>query len=133
MTVSSALPPGSYTLTFTLGGMQDVTRRAQVLLGQNGLWRSLGSTINETVHAVILAGTGTFTAQNHAAQPANGQPCGGSNHGRGCLILAGGVLVDTVGWEWCFFAGLPFAVLAFVCLFLTYNRPIDTLACGCGG
>jgi hypothetical protein len=29
-----ALPPGSYTLTFTLSGMQQVTRKAQVLLGQ---------------------------------------------------------------------------------------------------
>src|SRR5688500_13247173 len=30
-----ALQPGSYSLTFTLGGMQTVTRRAQVQLGQN--------------------------------------------------------------------------------------------------
>jgi hypothetical protein len=29
-----ALQPGAYTVTFTLSGMQDVTRRAQVLLGQ---------------------------------------------------------------------------------------------------
>jgi hypothetical protein len=29
-----ALPPGTYTLTFTLSGMQTVTRRAQVLLAQ---------------------------------------------------------------------------------------------------
>src|SRR6188508_754500 len=30
--------------------------------------------------------------------------------------LVGGVLVDTVGWRWCFFAGLPVAALAFVVL-----------------
>jgi hypothetical protein len=30
-----ALPPGSYTLTFTLSGMQSVTRRAQVQLAQD--------------------------------------------------------------------------------------------------
>jgi hypothetical protein len=30
-----ALIPGSYTLSFTLGGMQDVSRKAEVLLGQN--------------------------------------------------------------------------------------------------
>ncbi|MCW2833571.1 MAG: transporter [Nocardioides sp.] len=30
--------------------------------------------------------------------------------------LIGGLLVDTVGWRWCFFAGLPVALLAFVVL-----------------
>lgn len=30
-----ALPPGNYTVTFTLSGMQEVTRKAQVLLGQD--------------------------------------------------------------------------------------------------
>src|SRR5881397_3408524 len=30
-----ALVPGDYTVTFTLAGMQTVTRRATVLLGQN--------------------------------------------------------------------------------------------------
>jgi EmrB/QacA subfamily drug resistance transporter len=30
--------------------------------------------------------------------------------------LIGGLLVDTLGWRWCFFAGLPLAVVAFVVL-----------------
>ena len=30
-----ALPPGNYTVTFTLSGMQTVTRQAQVQLGQD--------------------------------------------------------------------------------------------------
>lgn len=30
--------------------------------------------------------------------------------------LIGGLLVDTLGWRWCFYAGLPIAVLAFVVL-----------------
>lgn len=38
--------------------------------------------------------------------------------------LIGGVLVDTVGWEWCFFAGLPVAVLAFVVLQKTLHLPV---------
>ncbi len=38
--------------------------------------------------------------------------------------LVGGVLVDTVGWRWCFFAGLPVAVLAFVVLQKTLRLPV---------
>ncbi|HEX8779594.1 MAG TPA: MFS transporter, partial [Nocardioides sp.] len=38
--------------------------------------------------------------------------------------LIGGLLVDTVGWEWCFFAGLPVALLAFVVLQKTLRLPV---------
>ena len=38
--------------------------------------------------------------------------------------LVGGVLVDTVGWRWCFFAGLPVATLAFVVLQRTLHLPV---------
>jgi EmrB/QacA subfamily drug resistance transporter len=38
--------------------------------------------------------------------------------------LVGGVLVDTVGWRWCFFAGLPVAALAFVVLQRTLHLPV---------
>ena len=38
--------------------------------------------------------------------------------------LVGGVLVDTVGWRWCFFAGLPVAALAFVVLQKTLRIPV---------
>lgn len=38
--------------------------------------------------------------------------------------LVGGVLVDTVGWQWCFFAGLPVAALAFVVLQKTLRLPV---------
>lgn len=38
--------------------------------------------------------------------------------------LIGGLLVDTVGWRWCFLAGLPVAVLAFVVLQKTLHLPV---------
>ena len=40
------------------------------------------------------------------------------------MPLVGGLLVDTVGWEWCFFAGLPVALLAFVVLQKTLHLPV---------
>ncbi|MGK2874977.1 MAG: MDR family MFS transporter [Nocardioides sp.] len=38
--------------------------------------------------------------------------------------LVGGLLVDTVGWRWCFFVGVPIAVIAFVLLQKTLHLPV---------
>src|SRR5689334_10153746 len=51
-----ALIPGSYTLTFTLSGMQTATRRAEVLLGQN-------TASNVTLGVAGVSETVTVTAQ----------------------------------------------------------------------
>ena len=40
--------------------------------------------------------------------------------------LIGGLLVDTVGWRWCFYVGLPVALLAFVVLQKTLHLPVVT-------
>jgi len=37
--------------------------------------------------------------------------------------LVGGLLVDSVGWRWCFFVGLPVAAVAFVVLQKTLHLP----------
>jgi MFS family permease len=38
--------------------------------------------------------------------------------------LVGGVLVDSVGWRWCFFVGIPVAVIAFAVLQKTLHLPV---------
>nr|WP_078500356.1 MDR family MFS transporter [Wenjunlia vitaminophila] len=43
-----------------------------------------------------------------------------------CGPLIGGVIVDTpwLGWRWCFYAGVPFAVVALLALQKTLNLPV---------
>ncbi len=38
--------------------------------------------------------------------------------------LVGGLLVDSVGWRWCFFVGIPVAAIAFVVLQKTLHLPV---------
>src|SRR6478672_3536478 len=38
--------------------------------------------------------------------------------------LIGGLVVDTIGWRWCFFVGIPVAALAFVVLQKTLHLPV---------
>ncbi|HEV2720283.1 MAG TPA: carboxypeptidase regulatory-like domain-containing protein, partial [Thermoanaerobaculia bacterium] len=55
-----SLIPGSYTLTFTLSGMQTVTRKADVLLGQNTTTNAVlgvagvSETVTVTAHASLV-------------------------------------------------------------------------------
>ncbi len=54
----AALPPGDYTVTFTLSGMQTITRKADVLLGQDvAVNASMSvSAVNESVTVTAQAG-----------------------------------------------------------------------------
>ena len=55
-----ALPPGNYTVTFTLSGMQTVTRQAQVQLGQDTVVdaalgvQALSETVNVTATVSLI-------------------------------------------------------------------------------
>jgi hypothetical protein len=55
-----ALPPGNYTVTFTLSGMQTVTRQAQVQLGQDTVVdaamgvQALAETVNVTATVSLI-------------------------------------------------------------------------------
>ena len=37
--------------------------------------------------------------------------------------LIGGVVTDNLGWRWCFYIGVPFAIAAFVVLQRTLHLP----------
>src|SRR5712691_9698227 len=75
-----ALQPGSYTVTFTLGGMQTVTRKADVQLGQNtpadvsmGV-QGVSETITVTAEATLVDKTSTALQEGLSNQQIQALP-----------------------------------------------------------
>lgn len=60
-------------------------------------WRFFDDTPGEDVHAVIMTLKTSFRAQNYWAMPDRAIMCGTSWTGRGCLNLAGGIIMDRRG------------------------------------
>ncbi len=59
--------------------------------------RILDDTKDLTLHAVIMALNTSFRVQNFNSGPNTGNPCNGSNVGRGCLMLLGGLIQQARG------------------------------------
>jgi len=59
--------------------------------------RNLDDTKDLYLHSVLMALGTSFRAQNHASGPNNVNDCEGSNNGRGCLYLTGGLIQDSRG------------------------------------
>jgi hypothetical protein len=55
-----------------------------------------GSPTNETIHAVLLT-LGSFQVHNFNEGATTTEPCNGSNWGRGCLRVIGGIIQGTRG------------------------------------
>ncbi|NOT07946.1 MAG: hypothetical protein HOP28_07045 [Gemmatimonadales bacterium] len=65
---------------------------------QDGTWQTMRPVGNgdETIHAVVLA-LDIFTVENYNTGPTNVETCTGTNWGRGCLALTGGIIQRTRG------------------------------------
>jgi hypothetical protein len=61
-----------------------------------GAYFTWDDTSDEFLHSVVLA-LDNFTVMNHAQGSINAEPCLGTNWGRGCLFLSGGVIQNTRG------------------------------------
>ena len=61
-----------------------------------GAWRTYDETTQEDIHATLLT-LDTFGAASHNTGPQVAQVCNGTNSGRGCLNLSGGVIQNTRG------------------------------------
>ncbi len=59
-------------------------------------YRTLDDTRDEEIHAIVLA-LGIFGAERYDSGPDEGQSCGTSKSGRGCLALTGGIIQRTRG------------------------------------
>jgi hypothetical protein len=61
-----------------------------------GNWRTYDDTDEEDIHAVVLA-LDIFGAEHYDQGPTDAEPCNGTNAGRGCLNLNGGIIQKTRG------------------------------------
>jgi hypothetical protein len=61
-----------------------------------GNWRTYDETTQEDIHATLLT-LNIFGAESYNTGPTIAQACNGTNSGRGCLNLSGGVIQSTRG------------------------------------
>ncbi len=60
-------------------------------------WQLLDDTKDLTVHAVVMAMNTSFRVQNYDQGRTTGNPCNGTERGRGCLALLGGIIQEARG------------------------------------
>lgn len=61
------------------------------------LYRNMDDTKDVYLHAVVMAVDRSFTAQGYNLGPTNANDCEGTNNGRGCLYLTGGIIQESRG------------------------------------
>jgi hypothetical protein len=59
-------------------------------------YRTCDDTPEEDIHAVVLA-LEIFGAEHYDQGPSDAEDCNGTNNGRGCLNLTGGIIQNTRG------------------------------------
>lgn len=137
---------GAYTLTF--GGLLLLGGRAADLLGRRrmltiglalfavaSLWAGLASSSGELIAARAVQGIGaallspaalSIVTVTFAPGRERGIALGvwGALAGLGGTagVVAGGLLIDSLGWEWVFFVNVPIALLALVAIPLTIRE-----------
>jgi hypothetical protein len=60
-------------------------------------YRNLDDTPGLNLHDVVMALGSSFIVQNYSSGPTSGQDCDGTNFGRGCLRLTGGLIQNRRG------------------------------------
>jgi hypothetical protein len=63
----------------------------------NDQWRIVDDSKDLTLHAVIMAMNTSFRVEDYDQGPTTGNPCNGTERGRGCLALLGGIIQEARG------------------------------------
>ena len=84
----------------------DVVVADNMLNNQTDVWvgvapndrlRLVDDTKDLTIHAVVLAMNMSFRVEDYDQGPTTGNPCNGTERGRGCLALLGGIIQEARG------------------------------------
>lgn len=80
---------------------KDITVADNAILGAQNIggstWRNFDDTKDLFIHGVMMALGTSFGVENYSSGPSDANDCEGSNVGRGCLYLTGGVIQDSRG------------------------------------
>lgn len=104
--IRTAIDPGSAQAA-ECANMVGIFSGDSILVGDNNLnvpqqiagagnWRTYDDTPEEDIHAVVLA-LDIFGAEHYSQGPNNAEDCNGTNNGRGCLNLNGGIIQKSRG------------------------------------
>lgn len=80
---------------------KNITVADNAILGPENIggstWRNFDDTKDVFIHGVLMALNTSFGVENYSTGPTDANDCEGSNVGRGCLYLTGGIIQDSRG------------------------------------
>jgi hypothetical protein len=74
-----------------------MNNQTDILMGSSNNYQIMDDSKDLTVHAVVMALDRSFRVENYDEGQQSGNPCNGTQRGRGCLALLGGLIQEARG------------------------------------
>ncbi len=74
-----------------------LNNQTDIFIGAPNTYRTMDDSKDLTLHGIVMALDRSFRVQNYDQGQQSGNPCNGSQRGRGCLALLGGLIQEARG------------------------------------